>query len=580
MMAKITPPENAPYDASLAAAARLFAPGGPLTADRNPALLLGPDESVIAANAAASPLVALLGALPAELESALLAARTGTAGRIAALELPSGDGKTLSLDLSILPCAGPEGGGVLLLARDISLERALRSALIDSRQRFKDLIDAAADFTWEVDAEGKFAFVSGPHAMGYAPSDLIGHKPQEFALADGADQVFAGAGAYGGSELWMRGQGNRPVCLLVQGQALSQSGPFRGARGLVRDITAQKARETELAEARHRERLVVHLLRSLRRTIEPAAAIATALNTAIQAVGAEIGRVGRFAAGETPANPNIESPSIENPSVENPSVENLSGETTAADPILIQAASQAAEGVAIAQDGQRLGLAFLCRYDGQKVGILILWRDIARGDWMADDLFLLGELAEQLAVLIEQLKGHEQLRHLSTTDALTGLLNRRGFESTLARSVDRARLDHHGGALLYVDLDNFKQINDRFGHAQGDAALIATADILRTQLRVRDPIGRLGGDEFVAWLDDIDRAEAVAKAEALQQAAKDLARFAPGVEKPLGFSIGIAMLRDASKDGGPDSLEALMARADEAMYRIKHGGKGSYVVVD
>ena len=562
MMSTIAPPEPGSEETPLAAAKRLFAADGPFAMDRNPALLLGGEGEIVAANAAAAPLIALLAAPPAELANALLAGRGGNAGRIAALEITATDGKVQSLDLSLLPCAGRGAlggveGGVLLLARDISLELALRGALIDSRQRFKELIDAAADFTWEVDADGAFAFVSGPVAMGYAPSELIGRKPREFALAEDADQAFAGAGAHGGTEIWMNAQGERPVCLLVQGQPLATSGPFRGARGLARDITAQKARETELAEARHRERLVVHLLRTLRRTIEPAAAIATALNTAIQAVGAEIGSVGRFASDGI-------------------SVENLGGMSSVADPALIQTASQAPEGVAISQDGQRLGLAFLCRYDGRKVGALLLWRDIARGDWLADDLFLLGELAEQLAVLIEQLKGHEQLQHLSTTDALTGLLNRRGFEHTLARMVDRARHDQHGGALIYVDLDNFKQVNDRFGHAQGDATLVATADILRTQLRARDPIGRLGGDEFVAWLDDIDRDEAVVKAEALQDAAKSLARFAPGCEKPLGFSIGIAMLHGAE----PDSLEALMARADDAMYRIKHGGKGGFVLVE
>jgi diguanylate cyclase (GGDEF)-like protein len=90
----------------------------------------------------------------------------------------------------------------------------------------------------------------------------------------------------------------------------------------------------------------------------------------------------------------------------------------------------------------------------------------------------------------------------------------------------------------------------------------------------------LGGDEFVAWLDDIDRTEAITRAEHLQKAAKSLARFAPGLEKPLGFSIGIAMLRSHSPDVVSDSLEALMARADEAMYRIKHGGKGGFVLVE
>ncbi|WP_374378211.1 diguanylate cyclase [Dongia sp.] len=539
---------------SIAAAASLFEQGGPFAADRNPAVLLDGKGNIRAANAAAAGLVSVLATAPAELAAAIRTVAEGAPARLAALEAVGADGKSQMLDLSLLPCAGAGESGILILGRDISLERALRSALIDSRQRFKELIDAAADFTWELDADGAFSFVSGPLALGHPPGDLIGRRPQEFAIADDAARAFDGSGPHGGTEIWMRGADQRPLCLLVQGQPLTAHGPFRGARGLARDITAQKARETELAEARHRERLVVHLLRSLRRSIDPAEAIAMALTTAIQAVGADQGRVARFGPEDA--------------------IQPLGGDASAADPDLIAAALAAPEGVALGQDGERLGLAFICRHDARRVGLLILWRDAARGDWLADDLFLLGELAEQLAVLIEQLKGQEQLKQLSTTDALTGLLNRRGFETTLARVVDRARLEHHGGALIYVDLDNFKQINDRFGHAQGDAALVATADILRHQLRARDPIGRLGGDEFVAWMDGIDRDEVVARAVALQTDAKSLQRFAPGSDKPLGFSIGIALLREG------DSLDVLMARADEAMYRIKHGGKGSYVVVD
>ncbi len=546
--------------AALSAALNLFEAGGPFAADRNPALLLGPGGESLAANAAAAPLAKLLRSPSPDLAAALAGARTGQPVRLAAVEAAGDDGKSLSFDLSLLPCPGPDGIGVLVLGRDISLERALRGALIDSRQRFKELVDAAADFTWEIDADGAFSFVSGPLAMGYPSSELIGRKPQDFAMADDAAAAFSGAAGQGGLEIWMRAADGRALCLLVQGQglvqgqALSGSAEFRGARGLARDITAQKARETELAEARHRERLVIHLLRSLRRSIDPAEAIATALTTAIQAVGADLGRVARLGVDDLP--------------------EPIGGETTPDDTGLIKSALQTKEGVAISRAGSRLGVAFICHHNARRVGVLLLWRDAARGDWMADDLYLLGELAEQLAVLIELRKGQEQLHQLSTTDALTGLLNRRGFETTLARVVERAHHDGQGGALIYVDLDNFKQVNDRFGHAQGDAALVATAEILRNQLRARDPIGRLGGDEFVAWMDDIERSEVVEKAVALQQAAQELIRFAPGSDKPLGFSIGIALLRPG------DSLDVLMSRADEAMYRIKHGGKGSYVVVD
>lgn len=550
-----TPPETT--EDSIKAALRLFAPDGPLALDSNPALLLAHDGKVLAANEAAGTLRLMLARPPAELGQALGEARRGKPRRLAALDGQDETGKPISLDLSLLP----SGDAILLLGRDISLERALRGALIDSRQRFKDLIDRAADFTWEVDDAGRFSFVAGEAPLGRAAGDLIGQSPQDFAISEDVAAAFSGAGPRAGSEIWMAGPDKRPLCLLVQGQALNPTdgGPFRGARGLARDITAQKARETDLAESRHRERLVLHLMRSLRRTIDPEAAIATALNTAMQAVGAELGHVRRVGPDGVLA-------------------ECLTGQPDPADDDLIATALESDNGLAMGHAGHRLGIALLCRYEGRGVGLLVLWRKAVRGPWAADDLFLLGELAEQLAVLIEQLKGQEALRHLSTTDALTGLLNRRGFESVLARAVTRARLDGHVGALMYVDLDNFKQVNDRFGHAQGDAALVATADILRENLRTRDPIGRLGGDEFVAWLEGLGPEEAKAKAVDLQRAATALWRFAPGAEKKLGFSIGIALLRkDAGQD---DNIETLMTRADEAMYRIKHGGKGGFVLVE
>lgn len=549
-------PEATDFSAK-AAALRLFAPDGALALDANPALLLARDGKVLAANDAAAALRMMLARPPAELGQALGEARLGKPRRLAAIDGQDENGKPLSLDLSLLP----SGDAILLLGRDISLERALRGALIDSRQRFKDLIDRAADFTWEVDDAGRFTFVAGDAPLGRAAGDLVGRLPQDFAISEDVAAAFSGAGPRAGSEIWMLGPDRHPLCLLVQGQPLNAtgSGPFRGARGLARDITAQKARETDLAEARHRERLVLHLMRSLRRTIDPEAAIATALNTAMQAVGAELGHVRRIGLDGAPA-------------------ECLTGQPDSADDDLSATALESDNGLAMGNAGHRLGIACVCRHEGRSVGLLVLWRKAARGPWAADDLFLLGELAEQLAVLIEQLKGQEALRHLSTTDALTGLLNRRGFEGVLARAVTRARLDGHAGALMYVDLDNFKQVNDHFGHAQGDAALVATADILRENLRTRDPIGRLGGDEFVAWLEGVGAEEAKAKAIDLQHAAASLARFAPGAAKKLGLSIGIALLRkDAGQD---DNIETLMARADEAMYRIKHGSKGGFVLVD
>ncbi|HNB27951.1 MAG TPA: GGDEF domain-containing protein, partial [Alphaproteobacteria bacterium] len=118
--------------------------------------------------------------------------------------------------------------------------------------------------------------------------------------------------------------------------------------------------------------------------------------------------------------------------------------------------------------------------------------------------------------------------------------------------------------------------NDRHGHAQGDAALKAAAELLRRSVRAGDLVGRLGGDEFAIWLARVDGAEARRRGEQLVRAAAELQRFAPGAEKPIGFSVGIALLHADRPARDADVLE----RADRAMYQVKHGTKGGVALID
>ena len=185
-------------------------------------------------------------------------------------------------------------------------------------------------------------------------------------------------------------------------------------------------------------------------------------------------------------------------------------------------------------------------------------------------------MTDQLAVAVAQAAEQDALAKLSETDALTGLLNRRGFDAHLARAMAAARIARRGGALLYVDLDNFKQVNDRHGHAQGDAALRAAAELLRRSVRAGDLVGRLGGDEFAVWLAEVDAREARQRGEQLALTARALQRFAPDSDKPVGFSVGIAMLRTDS----PQSDAQVMQLADKAMYQVKHGSKGGVALLE
>ena len=155
------------------------------------------------------------------------------------------------------------------------------------------------------------------------------------------------------------------------------------------------------------------------------------------------------------------------------------------------------------------------------------------------------------------------LERLADSDTLTPLPNRRFFMRAVERAI--AQLDRHGtpAALLFIDLNRLKEINDSHGHSVGDEALVHTAWVLREKVRTGDIVARIGGDEFGVLLDYTDEAAAAEKAEALCKAITD--RPLHG-RIPVSCSIGIApLLKD-------DTPETALSRADSAMYRSKRGG--------
>jgi diguanylate cyclase len=151
-----------------------------------------------------------------------------------------------------------------------------------------------------------------------------------------------------------------------------------------------------------------------------------------------------------------------------------------------------------------------------------------------------------------------ELERLSRTDALTGLSNRRAFLEELSRETSRARRQGRPLSALYVDVDDFKHLNDREGHARGDEALIAVAGALTATLREIDVAARLGGDEFCILLPDTGLLQAAAVLERLQRRVQDSC--------PVTVSIGSATL----EDGDYADPERLLRRADAAMYADKH----------
>jgi diguanylate cyclase (GGDEF)-like protein len=168
-----------------------------------------------------------------------------------------------------------------------------------------------------------------------------------------------------------------------------------------------------------------------------------------------------------------------------------------------------------------------------------------------------------VAYLIDQVREFARREHDSATrDALTGLDNRRAFAVAGRAEVARAERYAHPLAVLFVDLDHFKQLNDRLGHDAGDAALQAVAGSMREVLRATDRVARLGGDEFGILLPEVtfDAAEEVGR-KLMSVADRALEAF-----PPVRASVGVAWF-----PGATCSYEAMLKAADDEMYKAKHG---------
>jgi two-component system cell cycle response regulator len=170
---------------------------------------------------------------------------------------------------------------------------------------------------------------------------------------------------------------------------------------------------------------------------------------------------------------------------------------------------------------------------------------------------------------------------LALTDGLTGVYNQRYLRGHLKALADQAVAAGGQLSVLMIDLDRFKSINDRYGHAAGDAALKVVADSIRQHVRVFDTVARYGGEEFVVIMPGANGGEGEAVAERLRGAIAGLHFAAGGVRMPLTVSIGVAALTGSTVLGAGRKLdEALLEAADAALYRAKAAGRNRVEVTE
>ncbi len=199
------------------------------------------------------------------------------------------------------------------------------------------------------------------------------------------------------------------------------------------------------------------------------------------------------------------------------------------------------------------------------------WHDIVRTlDLTA--WFALPFKGSQYPALQEIQQRIEDLTHASEHDPLTGLLNRRGFARMLQMEIERAKRFRGLLSLALIDLDDFKQANDTYGHPCGDQVLVSLADLIKSKVRKINVSARLGGEEFAVLLPGSAPAQARAMLNRLQRFLADTSVECSQHSLHMTFSAGVACC-----EGGEISSEALLEQADQALYRAKRQGKDQVV---
>lgn len=545
-----------------------FDPRGLLSL-REPAAVLDEKGEIVFANTLFSVDGVLSddGALSASLAAVLSMPQENRPG--GGLRLHGGpDDEPRVFDILVLPLEQP--GWRLVVAVDRTIDVGLQNALVVSRARFKTLVEVSSDYAWETGADGTFSMVTPKGLAGVGAKDLIGGRPGQLldqAAPQAAISPFSTPIPVENVEVWMRHVDGRRLCYEVSAVPLyDELGQWHGARGVCRDVTEMHQHQRYQAEQRNRERVFSRITDVFRREIDPNDMLQVAASTSTHGFGASGCQI--FAAE---SHPDVV---VSHPRLLLAASFGIVGEPVLVDPVLDQMVAVLPPQPQVLPIAGMSVLSSPAIYSGRLVGVILLWRGASHHPWTESDAQLLASLAGQIAAALEQRAAYRLLLDASRSDPLTGLLNRRAFYEEMRRRFRRLQRDTKTAALIYLDLDNFKLVNDTHGHAKGDEALHHVADILRNNTRSTDLVARLGGDEFAVWLDNADETVAINRAQVFLVAAKALAIYSGRADRPLRMSIGIAVHEPKTAE----DINEFVSRADMAMYSVKRDGKGTFGV--
>jgi diguanylate cyclase (GGDEF)-like protein/PAS domain S-box-containing protein len=456
---------------------------------------------------------------------------------------PDGSRVWISVSTSLVELPAPyEGRGVVGSFVDVTATVEARDALERSEHRFRDLTELSADWYWEQDAEFRFIDMSlGTQSMGIPAQHFIGKRRWDFPWLNMSEEDWAAHRAqldrrepFRDLQLRRRDEKGESVVISVSGKPVFDAhGRFSGYRGVGRNITQRKRTKRSLREIVERFRSLTELSSDWYWEMDAALRFTYVSEgiRKVRGIGPE-SLVGKRR--------------WEN--------DHVSGADEMARHRATLEAHLPFRDFVLARSNADGRITYVS-HTGKPIfddkGVFRGYRGVARD-------------------ITARVRAEEELARMAHYDALTGLPNRALLQGRLKRAMARADRGRTLLAVMFLDLDQFKEINDSLGHAMGDAVLKEAALRLESCLRSTDTVARLGGDEFTILLEDVRSAEEITRvADKLLRSISERADVA-GHEMHLSTSIGVTVYPLDHHDA-----DTLLRNADLAMYHAKQEGRNN-----
>lgn len=473
--------------------------------------------------------------------------------------------------------------GVLI---DITERRWAEQELRESEEKYRTILENIEDSYFEIDMAGNLTFFNDSLCtiIGYPRDEFMGMNYREFMDKETARALYKifenvyrteqPAKAFD----WeiIREDGTKRFIEASISLRFDPNGDPAGFRGITRDITERKRVEQEVERYARRVHALYTVGQAASRSLDIDKLLTQSLKATLDVMNTDVGGIyiSDLQAGTLTlkAHSGLSQDCIGSIGLMNLDEEEIRLAMECHQPVLelekvFTKTNLDTVTAAMKKDGLQAYVTVPLWSRGTPLGSLVI-ADRHEHQFSPDELDLLSAIGTEIAVGIENALLLQRTKELSLTDELTGLYNRRHFYETLESELYRTLRDGRPFSLVMLDLDGFKQYNDRFGHSLGDSILQSFAQSLRSTLRKSDTSFRYGGDEFALILAATDANRAKQVIERIRAKwLKNPESHHPTLETPLGFSAGIAQFPENA-----ETADALVFLADSALYYAKREG--------